>query len=70
MLQTLSWCQIVVRIFPKEGKVTYTDQTQQQKPHKELLEQFEQLREILRNFNQVSFKFKHGKQGQRQGADQ
>ena len=52
MLQTLSWCQIVVRIFPKEGKITYSDQTQQQKPDKELLEQFEQLREVLRNFNQ------------------
>ena len=51
MLQILSWCQIVVRIFQKEGKITYSDQTQQQKPDKELLEQFEQLKEILRNFN-------------------
>ena len=41
----------MVRIFPKEGNFTYSDQTQQ-KPDKELLEQIEQLREILRNFNQ------------------
>ena len=41
----------MVRLFPKEGKITYSYQTQL-KPAKELLEQFEQLREILRNFNQ------------------
>ena len=51
----------MVRIFrllsrPSTGKgeriITYSDQTQQEKPAKELSEQFEQLREILRNFNQ------------------
>ena len=35
-LQTLSWCQIVVRISKKREK-SYSDQTQQ-KPDKELLE--------------------------------
>ena len=44
----------MVRISHKE-EITYNDRTQTQKPDKELLEQFEQLREILRNFNQNLF---------------
>ena len=56
----------MVRISKKREK-SYSDWTQ--KPDKELLGRFEQLREILSNFNQFLNQIQTWAQGQRQGQE-